>query len=436
MGVNVVTNRHGYLRFRIFWRGRDVAVSTRYRDDGPDGRNSRLVGAKALLIAEKLRDGAQLHHALLDVLGDCPPRLMPVPQIQHEIPTVRAYYARWIDRQRPPLVRASTATRNRLAFDNVLLALVGDLRLNEIRPTTLLELRAKLLERKWAGRSIGVKAVRNFIDWHLRALYRDAREKDGYELGDPFALISWPEVVHEDPDPFTVEERDKILSDFRSRKAFWHPFVAFQFFTGCRPSETAALRWSDVDLKAATVTIRRSRSYGEEAAPKTRASRRTIALFPDLLEILRRMPEPLHIDENTYFFRNPDGNPITTNWWPKKSWHPVLRRLQIRPRKFYATRHTFISDLLSRGEDLKAIAEYCGTSVAMIERSYGRWMPKGVDRGVRSLRALLSNSAMFDAKTGPFTGPLMKKAAGDGLTHGSGTGKESGPTGNRTGTSK
>jgi integrase len=108
-----------------------------------------------------------------------------------------------------------------------------------------------------------------------------------------------------------------------------------------------------------------------------------------------------HIDEETYFFRNPDGNPITTNWWPKKSWHPVLRRLKIRPRKFYATRHTFITDLISRGEDLKAIAEYSGTSVAMIERSYGRWMPKGVDRGVRSLRAVMSNTTMFDAKTGP-----------------------------------
>jgi hypothetical protein len=126
----------------------------------------------------------------------------------------------------------------------------------------------------------------------------------------------------------------------------------------------------------------------------------------------------------TLVFEPPHGNPITTNWWPKKSWHPVLRRLEIRARKFYATRHTFISDLLTRGEDLKAIAEYCGTSVAMIERSYRRWMPKGVDRGVRSLRALLaSNTAMFDAKTGPFTGPQLKRAVGDGLTHGTGKGR-------------
>ena len=44
-----------------------------------------------------------------------------------------------------------------------------------------------------------------------------------------------------------------------------------------------------------------------------------------------------------YFFRNPEGGPVTTTWWPKKSWFPVLKKLNIRRRKFYATRHTFIS---------------------------------------------------------------------------------------------
>jgi hypothetical protein len=124
---------------------------------------------------------------------------------------VREFFGTWIERQKPPLVRTATAARNRMAFENVLLPLVGDLRLDEIRPTTLLALRTKLLERKWAGRKVGLKAVRNYIDWHLRALYRDARELDGYELGDPFALISWPDAPREDPDPFTTDERDAIL---------------------------------------------------------------------------------------------------------------------------------------------------------------------------------------------------------------------------------
>src|SRR5712691_7822332 len=84
------------IRFRIFWKGRDVAVSTRFRDDGPAGRNSRLVNAKAILIEEKLRTGADLHRALLEVLGDCPPRLMPAPSPAVRARTMRDYYEEWI----------------------------------------------------------------------------------------------------------------------------------------------------------------------------------------------------------------------------------------------------------------------------------------------------------------------------------------------------
>jgi len=46
----------------------------------------------------------------------------------------------------------------------------------------------------------------------------------------------------------------------------------------------------------------------------------------------------------------------------------------VRPRKFYATRHSFISAALTRGVNLKWLADYCGTSVDMIERHYGRCM--------------------------------------------------------------
>ncbi len=37
------------------------------------------------------------------------------------------------------------------------------------------------------------------------------------------------------------------------------------------------------------------------------------------------------------------------------------------------TRHNFISVGLSNGVNIKWLAEYCGTSVAMIEKHYGRY---------------------------------------------------------------
>jgi integrase len=51
----------------------------------------------------------------------------------------------------------------------------------------------------------------------------------------------------------------------------------------------------------------------------------------------------------------------------------------VRERKPYSTRHTFISAALTNGGNIKWLAEYCGTSVAMIEKHYGKYIRGDVD---------------------------------------------------------
>jgi hypothetical protein len=77
-----------------------------------------------------------------------------------------------------------------------------------------------------------------------------------------------------------------------------------------------------------------------------------------------------------------------------------LRALGIRPRKFDATRHTFISVALTAGVNVKFLAEQCGTSVAMIERHYGRYLAGDVESQLRLLEAAeqVPNEAREEAK--------------------------------------
>ena len=49
-------------------------------------------------------------------------------------------------------------------------------------------------------------------------------------------------------------------------------------------------------------------------------------------------------------------------------------------RKFYATRHTFITLALSEGADAYGVARYAGTSLVMIEKHYGKYLRR--DGGV------------------------------------------------------
>jgi|GEM_PF-6980248 hypothetical protein len=57
--------------------------------------------------------------------------------------------------------------------------------------------------------------------------------------------------------------------------------------------------------------------------------------------------------------------------WAQHNWKGCLDALGIvRRRPFYNCRHTVITELVKAGHNLKAIADYVGTSVAMIEANY------------------------------------------------------------------
>jgi integrase len=55
-----------------------------------------------------------------------------------------------------------------------------------------------------------------------------------------------------------------------------------------------------------------------------------------------------------------------------REWRRALAALKIRPRPFYNTRHTYISELLDLGARPLWVAKQTGTSLEMIERHYGR----------------------------------------------------------------
>lgn len=74
------------------------------------------------------------------------------------------------------------------------------------------------------------------------------------------ADIRVPKGESEDTDinPFSLEERDRIIEGFRSDRHYKHyaPLIEFLFMTGCRPSEGVALQWKHI---IALASIWRSR---------------------------------------------------------------------------------------------------------------------------------------------------------------------------------
>jgi integrase len=64
--------------------------------------------------------------------------------------------------------------------------------------------------------------------------------------------------------------------------------------------------WGRVDLLNGKATIVLSRTLGEENAPKTGASTRTVALLPNVVELLKTLL-PLHVTAEDYVFTDEQG---------------------------------------------------------------------------------------------------------------------------------
>jgi integrase len=100
---------------------------------------------------------------------------------------------------------------------------------------------------------------------------------------------------------------------------------------------------------------------GSTAATKTANSERIIPVDQHLVSILKLLPSrELGL---SHVFVGKRGDPMSKKW-AEHNWREVLKTLGIRRRPFYNCRHTVITELVKAGHNLKAIADYVGTSVA------------------------------------------------------------------------
>ena len=130
-----------------------------------------------------------------------------------------------------------------------------------------------------------------------------------------------------------------------------------------------------------------------------------MSLLPNVAELLKSIL-PLRVEPNSYVFTDGQGKPIDQSEFAR-GFQAVLRVLKIRQRPFYNTRHTFISIALTLGCNQKWIAEQTGTSIAMIQEHYGKYIR---DDGDALLRAYVTKPklAAIEQKTGTFGGTFSQ----------------------------
>lgn len=177
----------------------------------------------------------------------------------------------------------------------------------------------------------------------------------------------------------TLADVDKLAVELGPR---FGPIVVLGVETGLRPCEWAALERRDVDRQAAELRVRRTvvdgrmKEYG-----KTVRSRRSVPLTARALEVIDALPPRL---DTPLLFPAAEGGYIDLGNWRAREWRPALEAAGLdRELVPYAMRHTYATFALDAGVSIFELARLMGTSVQMIDVTYGH-LVKGSHEHVRA----------------------------------------------------
>lgn len=171
--------------------------------------------------------------------------------------------------------------------------------------------------------------------------------------------------------------------------------------TGMRRGEILALRWRDLDLNAASLSVVQSLEQTREGvafkAPKTARGRRTIVLPALTVEALRRhkvkqAKERLRLgpvwQDNDLVCPRFDGAPMSPRE-VTKAFVRLARKLKL-PIRFHDLRHTHISHLLAAGVHPKVASERAGhASISITLDTYSHVLPGLQEDAARKIDAAL-----------------------------------------------
>lgn len=230
-------------------------------------------------------------------------------------------------------------------------------------------------EPKWTGktRNNKVSVLRQTLALAIR---------DGALKLNPLDGLEASKHQRPEPDPFSREEAEAIIAEL-ARRYDQRVSLYFEakFFTGLRTSESLGLRWDSIDFRRETMAVREGVVLGEHIDRTKTHKARHVHLTSRAMSSLKAMKKHTFLLPGGWVFVDPrTGERWADDEGPRENfWRPTLKRLGIRYRSPYETRHTYATIMLMAGVTPAFAARQLGHSVEQFLRTYSKWIDGGAN---------------------------------------------------------
>lgn len=212
-----------------------------------------------------------------------------------------------------------------------------------------------------------------FADWAL---------EEGYITKNPCNKISIPGTRTKGKrtiEVFTEEERQAVMAYMEKTDYWYDTLIKLAFATGMRQGELIGLKWSDIydgaiHVQRSAAAVQHVNKDGEREFRKELWDTKTangVRTIP-LLESTETMLKEHHLAQRKYLLAH--GLPQTEFVFTSRSgeylfaaglvasYNRMLKAAGVKHHKFHAIRHTFATEAIRRGVDVKDLQKIMGHS--------------------------------------------------------------------------
>ncbi|MBI4299110.1 MAG: site-specific integrase [Chloroflexi bacterium] len=281
--------------------------------------------------------------------------------------TLAQFMQSWLDNYAVTHCQPRTVMGYRTHIKLYIVPLLGHVPIQSLTPRHIQDFHAQMLSSGLSKRTVLhahrvlSEALKHAMSWGILAR-------------NPVQAVSPPKPEEQELEIWSLPIIQRFLDVIEG-----HPFqdlFTITLLTGMRRSEITGLRWGGVDFEGnglrVTGTLQRVTGMGlVEGPPKTKSSRRSIALGQKAMTILNRIRSKqlemqleysdLYRNNAGYVFTDALGAPIDSDR-VSKEFAKVIKKAMLPHIRFHDLRHCHASLLLADGTNIKAISERLGHS--------------------------------------------------------------------------